>query len=116
MHSCSKCERGFNRIRLAAYWPTAIPCKYCKTKHAFRYGHLIGIAFLLVMLPAIFAPAIIAPYFGRVEGNIHIAGPMQKAVYFGSLFAIVSLLLFVQGTLLTRFGRFRARGDAGNGA
>lgn len=111
-HVCANCGQAFSRLRLAAHWPTSIPCGYCRVKHSFRFGHLIGLAFLFVAVPAAFVPMILASYFERVDGQIHTAGPIHIAVHFGSLAIIALVLLFVQGTLLVRFCRLRGPGRA----
>ena len=74
--TCLQCGREFSRLRLALHWPTSITCGHCRARHAYTYGHLIGLAFLAVLLPACLLPMIVAGYFMQVEGQIHSIGPM----------------------------------------
>lgn len=108
--TCLQCGREFSRLRLALHWPTSITCGHCRARHAYTYGHLIGLAFLAVLLPACLLPMIVAGYFMQVEGQIHSIGPMYTVVQLSTLVLMTGGLCLVQGSLLKRFGRLHAAG------
>ena len=110
--SCKSCQRPLSRMRVGSQWPTSVQCRHCKTRHSFRYGHLFGIAFLIVAIPAAFIPLFMGPYFLETDGNVYRSGALHQFVSLGSLSIILLVLVYLQGILLTRFGTLVDHGSS----
>lgn len=104
---CNKCGQEISRLRLGAHWPTSIPCKHCRTKHSFAYGHLIGTCFTFALLPACLVPMLVAGNFATVTGQTHSIGPLYLLAHLSTIGLVVLGFCYLQGSLLTRFGRLK---------
>ncbi len=105
--TCLSCHHGMSQLRVALQWPTYIICKRCRARHAYAFGHLIGAAFMAVMLPACLVPLFVSGHFATETRGIHSSGSLQTIVHFGTLTAILVAFGLLQGALLRRFGTLR---------
>ena len=101
---CNVCEKQLSRLRIGAHWPTSIPCGSCGTKHSFRFGHLIGLVYVLLLIPLCLFSLVLGGYFASVEDGIYSTGAASFAIQYGSLALFAILACALQGTLLGRFG------------
>jgi len=78
-------------LRIAAQWPSNITCKYCRTKHYYKYGSLIAIPYMLILFIAMFYVTAFSDSFVTFNNGIYTTSPLQLAVKFGGF--ILSFLV-----------------------
>ncbi|WP_440224814.1 hypothetical protein ACQQ2N_06145 [Dokdonella sp. MW10] len=105
--TCLSCRHRMSPLRVALQWPTFIICQRCDARHAYAYGHLIGAAFMAVLLPACLVPLLMSGDFDAETGGIQPSGSLEMIVHFGTLTAILVGFGLLQGALLRRFGTLR---------
>ena len=104
---CTVCQKPYSRLRVGFAWPTSVRCKHCGAMHSFRFGNLIGAAYMAVLIPAGFLGLLLAGRVAHVENGIYSSGPASLAVHFGTPALVWLGLSWVMGGLLSSFGSFR---------
>lgn len=106
---CSKCQKEISWLRIAKSWPTNIKCKACTSRHYYRYGHIVGVLYLVILLPPMLLPLIYSGNFANVENGIHSLSALQAVVQFGGMFIIFLVVGFVYATIMRRYLTLYAR-------
>ena len=106
---CMKCQSEFAALRIAMYWPTKIPCKSCTTQHLYRFGHFIGVLYVLLLFLAVLIPISYSENFVHVENGIYSTSGVQLAVKFGGIFLAYLIVGFLYGKIMKKHFILRAR-------
>lgn len=107
--ACHKCQREFSALRIGLHWPTKIACKSCGSAHCYRFGHVIGVLYLLFLLPSLVIPLIYSGNFANVENGIYKSNFMGFLVHLGGVIVVLLIGGFLFGTIMKKFFLLRSR-------
>jgi len=85
------------------HWPTKIVCGKCRSQHYYRFGHLIGVLYLAVLLPASHISSLLSHRFANVENGIYTRSALQNIVDFGGAALVFIVVAFAYGNIMKRW-------------
>lgn len=81
---CECCGNTISILRIGGSWPTYITCSSCKEQYSIPYGHIIGLAYVLIAMPLMLTPFLLSTLLGNE----------QNALISGSIFGLEPLAIF----------------------
>lgn len=110
---CECCGNNISILRIGGSWPTYITCSNCKEHYSIPYGHIIGLAYVLIAMPLMLTPFLLSTLLGN-EQNALISGSifgLEPLAIFGPMVIyLASSILY--GSLLARKCKFVRRNSS----
>ena len=106
---CHKCQKKFSTLRIGLHWPTKIVCSSCGSAHYYRFGHIIGIIYLLLSLPCLALPLTYSGKFANVKDGIYTSSLMSYVAHIGGVIVVVLVGGFIFGTIMKNFSTLRTK-------
>lgn len=100
---CMKCQKQISALRIAMYWPSKISCKGCSAQHHYRFAHIIGVFYTLLLIIATLIPVAYSGNFENVRNGIYSTSGLQLIVKFGGMAIAFLVVGFAYGKFMKAF-------------
>lgn len=83
---------------MASCWPTYVSCKNCKSIYTAEHGHVIGVIYVLILIPLMLLPFFVSNSLGVEDQGIYRKPAIAPVIV---LFGPV-LIYFIAANILGR--------------